>query len=102
MNKEELQWDLYKEASEYAERVVKEILLGFKDPTYTISGDTKSVYEDLNLFNWFEDMPVDENDSFYVKFISMNRYKHLIWKKKQPVGDKKESLSRWEKVMGAL
>ena len=104
MNKRELDFETYKKANTFAEEIVNEVLKGLNDPTYTISGEARAVYEELDMFKWFEDKPLgdDQNKSFYIRLISMQQYRHLSWKSKHKRSDKKRNLSKWEKVMGAM
>jgi hypothetical protein len=103
MNEKQLNWDIYEKANEFSQRIVDEILKGLKDPTYNISGEARTVYEEINMFKWFEDKPLDLNESFYVKLISMQQYRHLLWKSThQKTSIKKGNISKWEKVMGAM
>jgi len=100
-----IDWELYREATADAEVIVDEILKGLNNPTYTISGEARVVYQELDMFRWFEDKPLTDTDnrSFYIRLISMQQYRHLSWKirhKKDKKNDRK--LSKWEKVMGAV
>ena len=105
MNEKTLKLDTYKEANEYAENIISEILLGFKDPTHKISGEAKEIYEELNLFKWFEDTPLvgGDGNSFYVKLISTQRYKELMSKQEQEKDSEHvQKKSKWERVMGVV
>lgn len=104
MKKKEFNFDVYKDANRIAEDIVNEILKGLQNPTYTISGEARAVYEELEMFQWFEDHPLgeDKNKSFYIRLISMQQYRHLLWRMNHKDSMKKKKLSKWEKVMGAI
>ncbi|MAG27486.1 hypothetical protein CMI47_18285 [Candidatus Pacearchaeota archaeon] len=104
MNKKELDWGVFEEATSYAENIIEEILYGLNDPTHVISGESRAVYEELDTFKWFEDKPLTDqkNKSFYVKLISMQQYRHMMWKKSHKNNCNKKTLSKWDKVMGTV
>ena len=104
MIKKDLDWDIFKEATAYSESIVNDIIRGLNDPTYVISGESKTVYEELDRFKWFEDKPLSDmcNKSFYIKLISMQQYRHLMWKLSHKGKINKKELSKWEKVMGVV
>jgi len=103
MDKKEMDWDVYKNATSCSEDIVDEILRGLNDPTHTISGEARSVYEELDMFRWLESHPLNDenNKSFYIKLISMQQYRHMKWKLSHKKANKNK-LSKWEKVMGVV
>jgi hypothetical protein len=103
MHNKELNWEVFKDATSCSEDIVDEILKGLNDPTHTISGEARSVYEELEMFRWLEAKPINDekNKSFYIKLISMQQYRHMMWKLSHKKVNKK-TLSKWEKVMGVV
>jgi hypothetical protein len=103
MSKEVLDCKIYSMANEISIQIVNDILKGFRSPTHKILGEAKKTYEELDMFKWFDIKPLEDNEEFYIKLISMQQYKNLLWKSKQPEKkDDSQKVSKWEKVMGSI
>jgi len=103
MSKQELNYKMYSMANEMSIQIVDEILKGFKNPTHKILGEAKKAYEELDMFKWFDIKPLEDNEEFYIKLISMQQYKNLLWKSRHPEKkDDTQKISKWEKVIGSV
>ena len=85
-----------------ADEIVLAIVEAAKNPTKQISGEALKVYNELQEWNWFDDMPIEKsgNLNIYRKMIAMTQYRHMKWVKSHPTKEKPRS--KWEYVMGRM
>lgn len=94
--------ELKVEALEKADKLLGEIINSYKQPDQKLEGEALAVYRELEDWNWLEDYPLDDPNSYsvYKRMIAMTQFRHIRWSAEHPEQDKK--LSKWEVVMNKI
>jgi hypothetical protein len=88
------------DAYEKATRIVEDIFVASTDPARSIRGESLKAYEELKIWDWFDNWPIDDanNRNMYIKIVATELYRQMKLASDQP--PRGPTKTKWEYVMG--
>ena len=96
----ELDSQIRTQALQEASDIYEKITDAMKNPTISITGEAKTVYDEIIAWNMTDDFPFLENRGLYITMIAMTRYRHIRWAIEHPKKEKKKK-TKWQHVYGS-